>query len=147
MTQRIKRLLRSQQDFVADASHQLRTPLTGLRLRLENLAERLDGDRAGGEQIEASMREIDRLSQIVDELLILSRAGEHELPAERLDLAEAAQRAAERWRDAAAEREIAPGDAQRGRARLGTGARAPTSTARSTPWSRTRCATRPQVPR
>jgi signal transduction histidine kinase len=106
MTQRIKRLLRSQQDFVADASHQLRTPLTGLRLRLENLSERLDGDRAGGEQIEASMREIDRLSQIVDELLILSRAGEHELPAERLDLAETARRAAERWRDAAAERQI-----------------------------------------
>ncbi len=36
------------------------------------------------------MHEIDRLSQIVDELLILSRAGEHELPGERVELAEAA---------------------------------------------------------
>ena len=104
MTQRVKRLLRSQQDFVADASHQLRTPLTGLRLRLENLGERLRGDRAAGREIDASMGEIDRLSLIVDELLILSRAGEHELPGERVDLRWATQRAAERWEDAARER-------------------------------------------
>jgi len=106
MTQRIKRLLRSQQDFVADASHQLRTPLTGLRLRLENLAARAEGDAATAAELEASMREIDRLSQIVDELLILSRAGEHELPGERVDLGDAAARAAERWRQSARERGI-----------------------------------------
>lgn len=101
MTQRIKRLLRVQQDFVADASHQLRTPLTGLRLRLENL-----GDRAATQEIDAAMREIDRLALIVDELLILSRAGEHELPGERIDLVDAAERAAERWRGTAGERGI-----------------------------------------
>jgi signal transduction histidine kinase len=106
MTQRIKRLLRVQQDFVADASHQLRTPLTGLRLRLENLGRRLRGDRDASAEIDASMREIDRLSQIVDELLILSRAGEHELPGERVDLADAARRAAARWRGAGRERGI-----------------------------------------
>jgi two-component system, OmpR family, sensor kinase len=106
MTQRIKRLLRAQQDFVADASHQLRTPLTGLRLRLENLGERLRGDRATADELDASMREIDRLSLIVDELLILSRAGEHELPAEQIDLGDAATRAVERWRRTAREREI-----------------------------------------
>ena len=107
MTQRIKRLLRVQQDFVADASHQLRTPLTGLRLRLENLADRSRGDAPAERELGAAMDEIDRLSSIVDELLILSRAGEHELPGERLDLGEAARRAAERWRASAADRGIA----------------------------------------
>ncbi len=107
MTQRIRRLLRVQQDFVADASHQLRTPLTGLRLRLENLAAREPTGGAAAQELDAAMGEIDRLSQIVDELLILSRAGEHELPGERIDLGEAARRAAERWRDAGRERGIA----------------------------------------
>jgi signal transduction histidine kinase len=106
MTQRLKRLLRVQQDFVADASHQLRTPLTGLRLRLEGLGERFRGEPRVEEEVGAAMREIDRLSLIVDELLILSRAGEHELPGERIDLRDAVRRAAERWRGSAAERGI-----------------------------------------
>jgi two-component system, OmpR family, sensor kinase len=106
MTQRIKRLLRVQQDFVADASHQLRTPLTGLRLRLENLAERLRGEGSVERELGAAMGEIDRLSLIVDELLILSRAGEHELPGERIDLCHVVEQAAERWRATAADRGI-----------------------------------------
>lgn len=106
MTERIKRLLRVQQDFVADASHQLRTPLTGLRLRLEGLADRFRGQDPAAAELEAGLREIDRLALIVDELLVLSRAGEHELPAERADLGDAAARAAERWRRSAAERSI-----------------------------------------
>ena len=107
MTQRIKRLLRVQQDFVADASHQLRTPLTGLRLRLESLTDRFRGDDRVAAELEASMAEIDRLSLIVDELLILSRAGEHELPGAEIELADVANRAVERWGDLARERGIA----------------------------------------
>jgi two-component system, OmpR family, sensor kinase len=106
MTARLKRLLRVQQDFVADASHQLRTPLTGVRLRLEGLGERFGSDREVKTEVDAAMREIDRLSAIVDELLILSRAGERELPGEPVDLRSAARRAAERWGAAAAERGI-----------------------------------------
>ena len=106
MTQRIKRLLRVQQDFVADASHQLRTPLTGLRLRLESLGDRFRGDDGVAAELDAGMREIDRLSLIVDELLVLSRAGEHEQPAEQVDLGGAAARAAERWQRSAKERSI-----------------------------------------
>jgi len=101
MTQRVKRMLRGQQDFVADASHQLRTPLTGLRLRLEGLAEgRPAGDPSRAE-LESSLAEVDRLSLIVEELLVLSRAGEHEMPGEQIDLADAAARAAQRWRGSA----------------------------------------------
>jgi signal transduction histidine kinase len=106
MTGRIKRLLRVQQDFVADASHQLRTPLTGLRLRLEALTEDDRSGEPGHADLDAAIAEIDRLSLIVDELLILSRAGEHELPAERIDVAGAASRAAERWRATAAESDV-----------------------------------------
>ncbi len=102
MTTRVGRLLRSQTDFVADASHQLRTPLTALRLRLEEASERTD-DPEVAEQLEAGQREIDRLASMVEELLVLSRAGERELPGERVDLADATERALERWRAAAAE--------------------------------------------
>jgi signal transduction histidine kinase len=104
MTHRIRRLLRAQQDFVADASHQLRTPLTGMRLRLENLADRLRGSDSAAQELDAAMREIDRMSQMVDELLVLSRAGEHELPGEHVDLGDTVVRAAERWRGTTGER-------------------------------------------
>ena len=106
MTHRVKRLLRSQQDFVADASHQLRTPLTGLRLRLEGLGERFREEGPVSSELDAATREVDRLTAIVAELLILSRAGEHELPATTVDLGETARRAAERWHHTAEERDI-----------------------------------------
>jgi two-component system, OmpR family, sensor kinase len=106
MTGRIRRMLRGQQDFVADASHQLRTPLTGLRLRLEGLGERFRGEKRAEDELQAALAEIDRLSLIVEELLILSRAGEHELPPEEVGFDDAARRAAERWRHAAEERSV-----------------------------------------
>jgi signal transduction histidine kinase len=106
MTQRIGRLLRSQQDFVADASHQLRTPLTGVRLRLEALVDRFRGRDRAAEELEAALDEIDRLALIIDELLVLSRAGEHAAPGEWVDLHDAAARAVERLRRAASDRSI-----------------------------------------
>jgi signal transduction histidine kinase len=92
MGARLERLVDSQREFVADASHQLRTPLAGLQLRLEEA--RATGDP---EEIEAALKEVDRLSAMVSELLLLSQAGEADAPAEEVDLGAAARAAAARF--------------------------------------------------
>ncbi len=82
MAGRLDAMIEQQRAFVADASHQLRTPLTGLRLRLENLRDDLDdsGDAAGVARIEPAIDEIDRLSTLVTDLLRLARTDRHEAP-------------------------------------------------------------------
>ena len=61
---------------------------------------------AARSEIEAGVGEVDRLAEIIEELLVLSRAGEREMPGERLDLEPLVAEALARWRPAAAEREI-----------------------------------------
>ena len=92
MAGRLATLIDEQRAFVADASHQLRTPLTGLRLRLENLQAGLaDADAT---QVDVAIEEVSRLSALVTDLLQLARAdrptaaGAHDLAqlaAERVD--------------------------------------------------------------
>jgi two-component system, OmpR family, sensor kinase len=99
MTERLVRTLDAQSDFVANASHQLRTPLTGLRLRLEAASLKatdpdLRRDLAAGE------RETDRLAKLLGNLLRLAQDGQRP-PATPVGLGAAAQRAAERWREQA----------------------------------------------
>ena len=70
-------VLRTQRAFVADASHQLRTPLTALRLRLENLQNHLaEDDRPAGvdDEVERAIDETGRLTELVTNLLQLARA-------------------------------------------------------------------------
>ncbi|MEO6088886.1 MAG: HAMP domain-containing sensor histidine kinase, partial [Umezawaea sp.] len=64
--------LAAQRAFVADASHQLRNPLTALKLRLSNLEGHVD-DEAEVHQV-AALAEADRLNRILDELLSMARA-------------------------------------------------------------------------
>ena len=62
----------AQDAFVADASHQLRTPLTALRLRLENLEAGAPPEDAA--ELGAALDESNRLSRLVDGLLALAGA-------------------------------------------------------------------------
>lgn len=105
MTERLARLLRAQKDFVADASHQLRTPLTALRLRLE--AAKAGSHQDGVGEIDAAILEVDRLSGTVNELLLLSGAGERQVAPSDVELGTLSASAAERWRSPAADKGIA----------------------------------------
>jgi signal transduction histidine kinase len=80
MAQRLDAVLSDQRRFVADASHQMRTPLTALRLRLENLqsvvagADRGETDDDTVDGLERAIGEIERLTLLVTNLLQLARA-------------------------------------------------------------------------
>lgn len=95
MADRLARTVRAQREFVANASHQLRTPLTAMKLRLESALERT-AEPELRRQLEAADREVDRLSEIVQRLLVMAREIE-EGQATEVDLGEAAQRAIARW--------------------------------------------------
>jgi len=75
MSQRLGALVERQRGFASDASHQLRTPLTALRLRLEQADEALAGDpESARRKLDAALRETERLQHLVDGLLALARA-------------------------------------------------------------------------
>jgi signal transduction histidine kinase len=96
MTDRLGRVLEAQREFVANASHQLRTPLTGLRLRIEAASLKAD-DPSLGNELAAAEREADRLARLVTSLLALAREGAQPAPARPVSLGDAARSAVERW--------------------------------------------------
>jgi signal transduction histidine kinase len=95
MARRLDQLLAEHRAFVADASHQLRTPLTALRLRLENLQSDLDGS-AGAEDLGVAIEETNRLSVLVGDLLKLARAEQTAAP-EPVDLVRLTRDRVDTW--------------------------------------------------
>jgi signal transduction histidine kinase len=90
---RIESSYSQMRQFTADVSHELRTPLTAMRSVGEvGLRERRD-DRTYRTIIGSMLEEVDRLTALVDRLLMLSRAqsGQASLALERVDLRQLAE--------------------------------------------------------
>src|SRR5918994_1603623 len=96
MVERLGTVLAAQREFVGNASHQLRTPLTGLRLRLEAASFR-SGDPELERELAEAEHEAVRLAKLLDGLLTLAREGESKVPARPVDLGAAASAAGDRW--------------------------------------------------
>jgi len=95
MARRLDRLITEQRGFVADASHQLRTPLTALRLRLENL-QSAAATHEDEEELGAAIEETNRLAALVGDLLQLARAEETAEPL-AVDIAALAAERVDTW--------------------------------------------------
>jgi signal transduction histidine kinase len=101
---KLERLLASQEEFVADASHQLRTPLTALRLRLENLAR--DVAPPGRAELDGAVQEVERLGSLVEALLELARADARRAPVGDVDLEAVVRDRVSAWSALADERNV-----------------------------------------
>jgi heavy metal sensor kinase len=79
MISRLEQNFKSQQQFIADASHDLRTPLTIVRAELELLLQKPDLDPETRTGVERCIIEAERLSALSNDLLLLARADSRQL--------------------------------------------------------------------
>ncbi|MDA0165109.1 HAMP domain-containing histidine kinase [Solirubrobacter ginsenosidimutans] len=99
MAANVERIVERQRNFLADASHQLRNPLSALLLRLDSLSLRApDGCEA---EVDAAASEGRHLAGILERLLHLAQAEEADPLPERIDLAPIVERRIEAWWPAA----------------------------------------------
>jgi two-component system sensor histidine kinase TctE len=93
---RLEQALGAQRNFVADAAHQLRTPIAALRAQIE--AAVAEGPREPSPALVGVMAAALRLSRLVDQMLVLARAGpDSSLVTDRVSLPDLAEAAAEVW--------------------------------------------------
>jgi signal transduction histidine kinase len=103
MLSRLEDTLARERALVADAGHELRTPLSILKLELE-LALGADSSRAELQaRVRSAAEEVDRLAELADDLLVIARAEQGRLPLEkqRLEVREVLDAAAARFATAA----------------------------------------------
>lgn len=89
-------LVRREREFAANASHQLRTPVTALRLSLEDLTLWPETAPTVATELERSIGELDRLSSAIDELLALARGRRIDAQQE-VDLVALVRASSARW--------------------------------------------------
>lgn len=107
MASRLGLLIEGQRQFAGAVSHQLRTPLTALRLRLEQAQDSLgSGNPIAEEALDASRAETDRLQEMVEQLLALARIEGRTAAVSTLDAVDVMTSRAEMWSSLAGEREI-----------------------------------------
>ncbi len=104
MADQLGELITSQRRFIADASHQLRSPLAALRLRLEAIDP---ADPDGSERhIEAAVEEVGRLSRLVDGLLEIARVEGTRPQRSAVDVGSVLRDRVEMWEALADERDV-----------------------------------------
>jgi len=106
MADRVQAVVESQRGFAGDASHQLRTPLTALRLRLDRAADLMTEDEPAMDQVDAARDEIDRLQRLIDGLLVLARADNQDHDTVPVDVSAVAAERIDDWQALAGERDV-----------------------------------------
>lgn len=98
MSSRLGALVESQRSFAGDASHQLRTPLTALRLQVEQALATVDTDAGRAKiELERATEEIQRLLHLVEGLLVLARLENSSAPRVDVDVSDVVRDRAEAW--------------------------------------------------
>ncbi|RRO12760.1 sensor histidine kinase [Saccharopolyspora rhizosphaerae] len=92
----LSQLVQRERELVGDVSHQLRSRLTALHLRLEALADAEDQDVA--EEARAALEQAERLSAVLDDLLAAATAARAR-DAEPLDVTNLLNQVADEWRE------------------------------------------------
>jgi signal transduction histidine kinase len=83
MLARLEAGIARERRFVADASHELRTPLALLRTELELARRRQRSSEELRAALDSAAEEVDRLTRLAEDLLVLARADEEGLPLQR----------------------------------------------------------------
>jgi two-component system, OmpR family, sensor kinase len=83
MLDRLRRSFDRERRFVADASHELRTPVAVIRAELDAALRAGGHDEQVREALVAALEECDHLAQLAEDLLVVARAAEGELPMRR----------------------------------------------------------------